>query len=185
MAKKKHKNPWKTLFREDIYENPWIKLEEHQVINPAGGRGIYGQVHFKNIALGIIPLDKHQNTWLVGQHRYPLVEWSWEIPEGGGPIKKNILKSAKRELKEETGLSAKKWTQVLKIHLSNSVTDEVGFIFLAEDVKEGKSKHEATEADMKVWKLPFQEALDMVLTEKITDALSIAGILKVARVLKR
>ena len=154
------------------------------MINPAGGAGIYGKVHFKNIALGIVPLDKKLNTWLVGQHRYALEEWSWEIPEGGGPIKKNILESAKRELKEETGLTAKKWTQIVKIHLSNSVSDEVGFIFLAENVKEGKTDLEATEADMKVWKVPFKEALSMVLKGKITDALSIAGILKVARMLK-
>ena len=184
MTKQKHKNPWKTLSREDIYENPWIKLEEHQVINPAGGRGIYGKVHFKNIALGIIPLDGDHNTWLVGQHRYALDQWSWEIPEGGGTLKKNILASAKRELKEETGLTAKKWTQVMMIHLSNSVSDEVGFVFLAEDTKEGKSQQEATEADMKVWKLPFKEVLKMVSTGKITDALSIAGVLKVARILK-
>src|SRR5882672_4877860 len=129
MTKKKSKNPWKTLSSEKIYENPWIKVEEHQVINPAGGKGIYGKVHFKNIAIGIIPLDAQGNTWLVGQHRYVLDEWSWEIPEGGGPIKKNILDSAKRELKEETGLTARKWTQLMKIHLSNSVSDEVGFIF--------------------------------------------------------
>ena len=183
MAKKERKNPWKTLSREDIYENPWIKLEEHQVINPAGGRGIYGKVHFKNIALGIIPLDEDQNTWLVGQHRYTLDQWSWEITEGGGSMDKSILQSAKRELREETGLTAKKWRQIMKTHLSNSVSDEVGFIFLAEDIKEGKSQKEPTEADMKAWKLPFKEALKMVLTGKITDALSIAGILKVARIL--
>ena len=177
------KNPWTTLSREDIYENPWIKLEEHRVINPAGGKGIYGKVHFKNIALGIVALDQHHNTWLVGQHRYALNEWSWEIPEGGGPIKKNILLSAKRELKEETGLTARKWKSIVKIHLSNSVSDELGFIFLATGIKEGKADHEPTEADMKILKLPFTAALAMVMDGKITDGLSIAGILKVARLL--
>jgi 8-oxo-dGTP pyrophosphatase MutT (NUDIX family) len=181
MSKERRKNPWKTLSREDIYENPWIKLEEHRVINPAGGKGIYGKVHFKNIAIGIVPLDNHLNTWLVGQHRYALNEWSWEIPEGGGPIQKSILASAKRELKEETGLTAKKWTRIIKTHLSNSVSDEVGFIFLAEGLLEGKSEQEATEADMIVRKLPFKKALSMVLKGEITDALSIMGILSVAR----
>ena len=184
MAKEERKNLWKTLSREDIYENPWIKLEEHQVINPAGGKGIYGKVHFKNIAIGIIPLDKEHNTWLVGQHRYTLNEWSWEIPEGGGPTEQGILESATRELKEETGLTAKKWTEILKTHLSNSVSDEVGHIFLAEDLHEGDTDRDATEADMIIRKLPFQEALTMVLTGEITDGLSLMGILRVARMLK-
>ncbi len=154
------------------------------MINPAGGKGIYGKVHFKNTAIGIVPLDKHNNTWLVGQHRYALNEWSWEIPEGGGPAGKSILESAIRELKEETGLKAKKWTEILKTHLSNSVSDEVGFIFLAEDLHEGETDPEATEADMIIRKLPFHEALTMVLTGEITDGLSIMGILRVARMLR-
>jgi hypothetical protein len=99
-------NKWTTLSTEEVYDNPWIKLEEHQVINPGGGRGIYGKVHFKNTAIGVIALDKDDNIWLVGQHRYPLNEWSWEIPEGGGPKGTELLESAKRELKEETGLVA-------------------------------------------------------------------------------
>jgi 8-oxo-dGTP pyrophosphatase MutT (NUDIX family) len=141
-------------------------------------------VHYKNIAIAIVALDGDRNTWLVGQHRYTLNEWSWEIPEGGGDREHTPLQSAKRELKEETGLVAGKWKQIMKTHLSNSVTDEVGYIFLAEDVREGKSAPEATEADMKVWKLPFKEALDMVVSGKITDALTIMGILRVARMLK-
>ncbi len=174
---------WTTLSHEDIYENPWIKLEEHQVINPAGGKGIYGKVHFKNTAIGIIPLDENNNTWLVGQHRYTLDEWSWEIPEGGGPAGKSILESAQRELLEETGLKAKQWKEILKAHLSNSVSDEVGFIFLAQGLSEGDHEREATEADMKIWKLPFAEALEMVMQGKITDGLSVMGILKAARIL--
>jgi len=179
-----NKNPWTTLSREDIYENPWIKLEEHQVINPAGGKGIYGKIHFKNTAIGIIPLDDENNTWLVGQHRYVLNEWSWEIPEGGGPEGKTILASAQRELLEETGLKAKHWQEILKTHLSNSVSDEVGYIFLAQGLSEGTHHREPTEADMKVWKLPFAEALEMVMTGKITDGLSVMGILKVSKLLK-
>ena len=174
---------WTTLSREDIYENPWIKLEEHQVINPGGGKGIYGKVHYKNIAIGIVALDSENNTWLVGQHRYVLDEWSWEIPEGGGPIGNDVLESAKRELVEETGLQAKQWKEVLKAHLSNSVSDEVAYVFLAQDLSQGKHEREATEADMQVKKLPFKEALDLVLEGKITDALSVLAILKVARIL--
>ena len=175
------KNPWSTISTEDIYENPWIKLTHHQVINPAGGKGIYGKVHFKNKAIGILALDADMNTWLVGQHRYTLNEWSWEIPEGGGPLGDDLLASAQRELKEETGMTANKWTMILKTHLSNSVSDEEGFIFLAEELKQGKANLEETEADLKVWKLPFKEALQMVMDGKITDSLSVMGILKVAR----
>ena len=173
-------NPWKTLSSEDIYENKWIKLEEHQVLNPAGGKSIYGRVHFKNKAIGIVAIDENKNTWLVGQHRYTLNEWSWEIPEGGGPLGEEVLEAAKRELKEETGLTAKKWTLILQSHLSNSVSDEEGFVFLAEELEEGIQNLEETEADLKVWKLPFKEALQMVMEGKITDSLSVMGISKIA-----
>lgn len=181
MAKNMEGNSWITLSKQPIYENRWIQVEEHQVINPAGGKGIYGKVHFKNIAIGVVTLDEQHYTCLVGQHRYTLNEWSWEIPEGGGPLEKDIIESAKRELKEETGLVADRWTEITRTHLSNSVSDEAGVIFLAEDLKEENSEREDTEADMKVWKLPFKEALTMVLDGKITDGLSIMGLLKVAR----
>jgi 8-oxo-dGTP pyrophosphatase MutT (NUDIX family) len=178
------KNPWKLISSEDIYQNPWIKLEQHKVINPAGGNGIYGKVHFKNVAIGIVALDDQMNTWLVGQHRYTLNEWSWEIPEGGGPIGQSILKSAKRELKEETGLTAKKWTQIAKTHLSNSVSDEVGFLFLAQKLVAGKTALEDTEADMVHQKMPFKKVLAMAERGEITDGLSLIAIFKVARILK-
>lgn len=174
-------NRWTTLSSREVYDNNWIQVVEHQVINPAGGKGIYGKVHFKNKAIGIVPLDDNNYTWLVGQWRYPLNEWSWEIPEGGGPLNKDPLESAQRELKEETGMVASSWTLIQRLHLSNSVSDEEGFIFLAEDLSHGENDLEETEADLKVWKLPFADALEMVLNGKITDSLSVMGILKVAR----
>lgn len=174
-------SPWKTLSTRHVYDNNWILLEEHQVINPAGGKGIYGKVHFKNQAIGVIPLDEHGNTWLVGQHRYTLNAYSWEIPEGGCPLGTLPLDSARRELKEETGIIASRWQQIMKFHTSNSVTDEEGFIFLAEGLTFGERALEETEADLIVKKLPFSEALKMVMNEEITDSMSVAGILKVAR----
>jgi len=177
-------NRWSTLSSREVYDNKWINVVEHQVINPAGGQGIYGKVHFKNKAIGIVALDENNNTWLVGQWRYPLNEWSWEIPEGGGPLHEDVLEAAKRELKEEAGIVAKKWTMIQRVHLSNSVSDEEGFIYLAEELTQGESELEETEADMKVWKLPFTDALNMVLDGKITDSLTVMGLLKVAR-LKR
>lgn len=174
-------NPWQTLSSEEKYDNRWINVTEYQVLNPSGGKGIYGKVHFKNKAIGIVALDENNNTWLVGQWRYTLNEWSWEIPEGGGPLHDDPLQSAKRELKEETGLIANQWTLIQRVHLSNSVSDEEGFIFLAEDLTTGESEFEETEADMKVWKLPFSDALSMVLDGKITDSLTVMALLKVAR----
>lgn len=173
-------NPWKTHASKEIYSNPWITLTEHDVTNPGGGKSVYGKVHYKNLALGIIPLDSDMNTWLVGQYRYTLDEYSWEIPMGGGLIGIDKLESAKRELKEETGLSASKWTEFIKIHTSNSVTDEVGFGFLAENLTEGETSFEETE-DLKVWKLPFKDAIQMCDDGKITDSLSVAAIYRLAR----
>ena len=176
------KNLWKTISSKQIYDNQWITLEEDQVTNPGGGKGIYGKVLFKSYAIGIVPLDKDQNTWLVGQWRYTLGEYSWEIPMGGGPKEEGKLDSAKRELKEETGLTAKKWTEFVKMHTSNSVTDEVGFAFLAEELTEGETEFEETE-DLKIRKLPFKEAHQMVLDGQITDSLSMVSILKLGRML--
>ncbi|WP_421873201.1 NUDIX domain-containing protein [Marinoscillum sp.] len=175
-------NPWKQQSTRRIYDNPWITLEEDQVINPGGGVSQYGKVLFKNYAIGIIPLDENQNTWLVGQWRYTLGEYSWEIPMGGGPKEEDKLDSAKRELKEETGLTAGKWSEFLKIHTSNSVTDEVGFVYLAEELTQGETEFEETE-DLKIWRLPFREAHQLVMDGRITDSLSIAAILKLGRML--
>ncbi len=181
MDNEKIKNPWQTLSGNVVYDNPWITVTEFQVINPSGGRGIYGKVHFKNLAIGIVALDDALNTWLVGQYRYTLDEWSWEIPEGGGPMNEDPVSSAQRELKEETGITAGRWQQVVKLHTSNSVTDETGFVFLAEDLLFGEPSLEETEAGMKVMKLPLTEALRMVEVGKITDSLSVMGLLRVAR----
>ena len=173
---------WKTLSVREVYRNPWIRVEEHQVINPGGNQGIYGKVLFQKKAIGIVAIDDEQHTWLVGQHRYPLNEWSWEIPEGGGD---DPLASAQRELLEETGITAARWTSIQRTHLSNSVSDVEGFIFLAEGLTQGTPMREDTEADMIVRRLPFTEALAMVLNGEITDSLSVMGILRVARILQR
>ncbi|MBF9220012.1 NUDIX domain-containing protein [Hymenobacter ruricola] len=175
-------NPWQTLSTEVKYHNPWISVREDQVLNPRGGRGIYGVVSMKNKALGIIPIDAEGNTWLVGQYRYALNEYCWEIPMGGGPVELDILESAQRELKEETGLTAARWTRVARIHTSNSVTDEEGFVFLAEDLTAGDVEPEETE-DLRLWKLPLAEAVRLCMEDRITDGISVAGLLKVEKLL--
>jgi 8-oxo-dGTP pyrophosphatase MutT (NUDIX family) len=175
---KEHINPWTTLGQREIYNNNWIQVTEYNVLNPSGGKGIYGKVHFKNYALGIIPLDEELNTYLVGQYRYVLNQYSWEIPEGGGPSGIDILDSAKRELKEETGLVAREWTKLLDLHLSNSVSDEYGSIFLARELQQEEAAPEETEV-LVVKKVPFDEAYRMVEEGIITDSLSVAAIMKV------
>ncbi|MGF1547501.1 MAG: NUDIX domain-containing protein [Thiotrichales bacterium] len=172
-------NPWKTLATRVAFENPWLRLEEHDVINPGGGHNCYGKVCFKNLAVGVIPLDEQGNTWLVGQFRYTLGEYSWEIPEGGSPLGEDPVATARRELREETGLSAEIITPLLRIHTSNSVTDEEGFIYVARGLSQGETEFEETEA-ITVRKLPFDEAVAMVMRGEITDSLSIAGLLKLA-----
>lgn len=171
-------NPWKILSEQEIYTNPWINVTEYKVLNPSGGNGIYGKVHFKNHAIGIIALDKNQNIWLVGQYRFALGQYSWEIPEGGGPLGTSTLEAAKRELREETGLTATSWQEIQKIHLSNSVSDELGIIYLAQDLQNGEAEPEETE-ELQLKCIPLAEAYQMVLDNKITDSMSIAAILKV------
>ncbi len=181
MPQEETNNPWKTLSGEEKYENRWIKVTEYQVINPAGGKGIYGKIHFKHIGIGIIPIDEEENTWLVGQYRYTLNEFHWEIPEGGCPMGEDPLIAAKRELKEETGLTAKKWTKLLTVNPSNSVSDEVCIIYVAEQLEAGENDLEDTEADIKVWKVPLGEAIAMVDRGEIADSMTMLGLMKVAR----
>jgi 8-oxo-dGTP pyrophosphatase MutT (NUDIX family) len=168
---------WKINSSKIKYDNPWITVTEHQVINPTGNNGIYGEVHFKNIAIGIVALDHQDNIYMVNQFRFVLNQDSLEIPEGGGALDIDPLLSAKRELKEETGLEANNWEKLMELHLSNSVSNEKAIVFLAKDLKQGEMELEETE-DIVVSKLSLNEAYAMVCENKITDAISVAAILK-------
>lgn len=170
-------NPWKFIRRREVFDNPWMQVREDEVINPGGGRNLYGNVHFKNQAIGIVPLDDHDNTWLVGQYRYTLDLYSWEIPMGGSPLDEDALTTAKRELREETGLSAARWERIMRLHTSNSITDETGYVFLARELSEGEPEFEECEK-IRIRKLPLSEAVQMVLDGDITDAISAAALLK-------
>ena len=171
-------NPWQIKGEKKIYNNPWIDVTEYDVINPSGGKGIYGKVHFKNLAIGILPLDHELNTYLVGQYRFTVGAYSWEIPEGGGDKEISAIESAKRELIEETGLVAANWSELLQMHLSNSVSDEHAIVFLARDLEQKEASPEETE-QLVIKKLPFEEAYSMVENGTITDSISVAAILKV------
>ncbi len=168
---------WITLATETKYENPWIRLEEHQVINPGGGRNRYGKVCFKNRAVAILAVDEQNQIYLVGQERYTLGAYSWELPMGGAPLEEDPLAAAQRELKEETGLQAARWSEVMRLHLSNSITDEEGIVYLARELTEGKPEFEETE-DLTIRRLPLAQALAMAVDGRITDAMSVVALLR-------
>jgi 8-oxo-dGTP pyrophosphatase MutT (NUDIX family) len=172
------KNPWTILGEKPVYDNNWISVTEYDVVNPNGGKGIYGKVHFKGLAMGILPLDEAGYTWLVGQYRFPLDAYSWEIPEGGGDPAVPPIESARRELKEETGLVAREWTLIQEMHLSNSVSDERALIYLARGLSQEEAMPEETE-QLVVRRVSFDEAFEMLERGEITDSMSVAGILKV------
>ena len=172
------KNPWTIIKEKAVYDNPWISLTEYEVINPGGGKGIYGKVHFKNTAVGVMVLDENLNTYLVGQYRFVFNAYSWEIPEGGSPVDADPLEGAKRELREETGLEALNWQVLQKMQLSNSICDELAIIYLATGLSQHTSQPEETE-DLIVKKIPFAEAWQMVEEGTIIDSMSVAAITKV------
>ena len=169
---------WKKLSTQTVYENDWMQVREDRVINPGGGENLYGNVHFKNRAVAIVALDSDDNTWLVGQDRYTLGEYSWELPMGGAPLAEPPLAAAKRELKEETGISAENWEEIMHLYPSNSITDEEGFAYLATGLSHGDTDFEECEA-LEIQKLRLSDAVNMVLDGRITDAISAAALLKV------
>ena len=171
-------NPWKTLSSAIKYDNQWISVTEHQVLNPSGTPGIYGVVHFKNKAIAVIPLDEENNTWIVGQYRYTLNSYEWEVPEGGCPEGEDPVKAAIRELEEETGLKADHFKLVMITELSNSVSDEISYTYVAKGLTYIGTSPEETE-QLKIRKLPFEELFNMAMNGEIKDALSVASIFKV------
>ena len=171
--------PWQRLNSDCRYENPWIQVFHEDVLTPAATPGIYGRVHFKGTAIGIVPIDDEGYTYLVGQYRYTLDEYSWEIPMGGCPAGEEPVIAAQRELQEETGFTASDWQQIQTLHTSNSITDEKGLVYLAKGLTAGDMALEETE-DIKVKKLPLQEAIQWALDGRITDAISVAALLHIA-----
>jgi 8-oxo-dGTP pyrophosphatase MutT (NUDIX family) len=170
-------NPWTTLDSQPVYENPWISVREDGVLRPDGSPGIYGVVHFKNRAIGVLAVEDDGSIWLVGQYRYPHDRYSWEIPEGGAPEGESTEEAARRELREETGLVADHWEPLgREIHLSNSVSDESGYLFRASGLTRGPSEPEETER-LHVRRVSWQEAMELLRNGEITDSLSVIALL--------
>ena len=171
--------PWRRHARRTAYENDWITVWHDDVSRPDGSAGIYGVVHFANLAAGVVVLDERDRVLLVGQYRYTLDEWSWEIPEGGVTPSEAPLDGIRRELREETGVTAAEWLELARVHLSNSISDEAGIVYLATGLTHGAAEPDPTEQLEARW-VPFDEALAMTLDGRITDAMSVVGLQRVA-----
>ena len=169
-------NPWATLGSRSVYENPWIAVREDRVLRPDGKPGIYGVVHFKSHAVGVLPVDRQGRVWLVGQYRYPLGRYSWEIPKGGGHGEESPEETARRELREETGLVGGDWELIATTHLSNSVSDEIARVFRATDLVPGPSAPEGSER-LEVRPVTWDEAWAMLRRGEITDSMSVIALL--------
>ena len=169
-------NPWKTHSRRQVYENPWIEVSEDQVTTPAGTPGIYGVVHFKHVAVSVVPVDEDGNVWLVGQYRYATGRYSWELPAGGGDPDLNPLEAAQRELKEETGIEAADWRLLMEMDISNSTTDQHAFVYIATGLSYGEASPDDTE-ELEVVRVPLSEAVAMCFDGRMHQSLSIAALL--------
>ncbi|VAW03976.1 ADP-ribose pyrophosphatase [hydrothermal vent metagenome] len=165
--------PWTVQSDKTAFENPWIRIVDHKVVHPDGSDGEYGVVQFKNLAIGILAFDEDGRVPLIGQHRFALDRYSWELPEGGGPLDIAPLESAKRELAEETGFRAQSWAPLCAFDVSNSVTDERAQCFFAWDLEAGDAAPESSEA-LTMKTVSFNELLDLVMAGEITDSLTVA-----------
>jgi 8-oxo-dGTP pyrophosphatase MutT (NUDIX family) len=172
------RNPWVVRSTRQVYDNPWITVREDQVIRPDGAPGIYGVVDMKSRAIAVVPLFSDGMTVLVGQYRYPVGMYSWEVPQGGSAVAAPPLEGARRELREEVGLTAGRWTYLGEAHTSNSVTSEVGGVFLAEDLEQGEAEPEGTEV-LATWRLPLASAVQLAMVGTIVDAMSVVALARV------
>ncbi len=176
------RNPWKTLDSKVVYKNPWISVREDKVICPDGSEGIYGVVDSKR-ATAVVALTPDREVYLVGQYRYPIDRYSWEIIEGGVEPGESPLAACKRELEEEAGLQAEKFVPLGgETHLSNCFTSERSYLYLATELRPVQSRPDNTEI-LQVKKVPLSDALRMCDSGEISDGLSLIGLMLTDRML--
>ncbi|MGE5566891.1 MAG: NUDIX domain-containing protein [Parcubacteria group bacterium] len=173
-----HGKPWTRANERTAFENPWLAVRQYDAVAPTGKPALYGVVHMKNHAIAVLPLHEDGTVTLVGQNRFVFADYSWEIPEGGGKLNEDPLEAAKRELREECGLEAAEWRRILQVQLSNSITDEVAFGFLATGFSPAAKDPDETE-DLALARVPFTEALEAATAGHIKDALTVAMLLRV------
>jgi 8-oxo-dGTP pyrophosphatase MutT (NUDIX family) len=170
-------NPWTVKRVTRPFENDWFSIDAHDVVRPDGADGTYSVIRVRRMAVGVLPIDDAGRVHLVGQWRFPLGRYSWEMPEGGAEPGEDALECARRELEEETGLSAQTYLQILEMDLSNSLTDERAVLFLATDLREGQSNPEAVEV-LQRRTAPFADVLARVVDGRIRDSLTVAAVLR-------
>lgn len=169
--------PWRSQSTRIVYENPWLALTEHEAVAPTGAPALYAAVRYRNLAIGVLPLHDDGSVTLVGQHRFPLADYSWELPEGGAPMGEDPLDGARRELAEEAGLAASDWRQVLRFQLSNSITDERGFGYVALGLSPTPVAPDPTEV-FQIVRRPFAELLDLAVRGRLQDMITVALLLR-------
>jgi 8-oxo-dGTP pyrophosphatase MutT (NUDIX family) len=174
-----HGTPWTPGEARVVFESNWISVVDQTAIAPTGKPARYGLVRFKNLAIAVLPIHDDGTVTLVGQHRFPLADYSWELPEGGSPLAEDPLEGAKRELAEETGLQAAEWREIMRAQLSNSITDERMIGYLALGLSEGAVAHTADETEaIALARVPFREALEAAIAGHMPDMLTVAMLLR-------
>jgi len=175
MAEKR--GPWTVFDKEIRFETPWLRIDDYNALRPDGAPTRYGVVHFKNTALGVLPLFENGDTLLVGQHRFPADRYSWELPEGGGDPRQDPVAEARRELEEETGYYATEFQEYLRMDMSNSVTDEIAIGYIATNLVPGRTNPDPSEV-LETRRIAFKDLLNECVSGQIFDSLTLVMVFK-------
>ncbi|WKL57414.1 NUDIX hydrolase [Asticcacaulis sp. ZE23SCel15] len=169
---------WQILTQKIEFENPWMRVESYDVIAPTGNPAHYGVTRFRNRAVAVVPLFDDGTVVIVGQQRFALNAYSWELPEGGVPDGEDPLEGAKRELAEEAGLKAEYWREIIQMDLSNSITDEVATGYLATGLTPAEGALDETES-LEIRRIPFKDLLKAVISGQVRDSQTVVCALRI------